>query len=126
MADELLPVLRDARIGPDAAAEYGDRFRYLRTYNARPRSQVVNNFGVMFADELDGLDVSNPNWAGPFESRFGWHLVLLSGRTDPRLPPLEEIRDKVLYDYRYDVMSAAVRDAEDELLEQYEVVVEVP
>lgn len=126
LAEALLPKLQDGNVSADATADYGDRFRYLRKYEARNRTQVINNFGQDFVDELDRLPVDHPAWSGPFASRLGWHLVLLSARTDSRLPALAEIRDKVLYDYRYEKMSAAVQDAEDELVKKYDVVVELP
>jgi parvulin-like peptidyl-prolyl isomerase len=109
----------------DATRQLGDRFRFLRNYEARNRSQVVNNFGEGFADELDQIEIDAAAWAGPFASRFGWHLVRLQDRTEPRVPPLDEIYAQVVNDYQYEIQIRGAQRAEDELMEKYEVAVEL-
>ncbi len=125
-ATTLLAELRDRDVAPDDAAGYGDAFPYLNRYRAAFESQIVREFGQNFVDQLDRLDPGESAWSGPFASELGWHLVALTERIDSRLPPLDEIRDEVVDDYRSDAVLAAVREAASELVESYEVSIDTP
>jgi parvulin-like peptidyl-prolyl isomerase len=38
-------------------------------------------------------------WAGPFQSGYGWHLVYVTDKKAPQLPSFDEVRAKVHDDY---------------------------
>jgi hypothetical protein len=38
-------------------------------------------------------------WAGPYRSGYGWHVVYITGYQAPRLPALSEVHERVLADY---------------------------
>ena len=60
------------------------------------------------------IDLPLDAWAGPVQSGYGAHLVRLTDRKEPRMAPLESIRDQVLADWRRDqtvVRTAAQFDA---------------
>lgn len=103
------------------AARYGDRFPFLQNYVERTRSFVANNFGDAFVAELDKLEPSSSAWYGPVESRHGFHLVMLTDRTETSLPAFAEIRDRVLDDYRYEALTRNRDAAEKEVVEGYEL-----
>lgn len=126
MAAGLLSHLRQNGVGVEDVVAQGDGFRYLRTYRARSRTQVVNNFGQEFVDDLDALSTQDPAWEGPFKSRYGWHLVYLSERTASVQPELSEIYQQVVDDYRYQRLAMALQIVQDELVQQYEVIVDLP
>jgi hypothetical protein len=108
-------------IAPADAAQYGDRFPFPQNYVERARDFVVNNFSADFVVELDKLQPSASQWRGPLESRYGIHLVMLVDRTEPVLPGLAEIRERVLDDYRYQVLVSDREAAEQEVVDGYEV-----
>ena len=56
-----------------------------------PASEVAKQFGEKFAAKLSEL--SRGHWQGPVESGYGVHLVLVSERTEGRVPALAEVRD---------------------------------
>jgi hypothetical protein len=39
-------------------------------------------------------------WSGPFRSGYGWHLVYVTHRLPPDVPPFEQIQEQVRADYR--------------------------
>lgn len=126
MAAELLASLGGMDVGFEEASRFGDRFRYLQTYVDRARTQLLINFGPDFVARVDELEPGDPAWHGPYASRLGWHLVLLAARSESRVPPLSEIRDRVRDDFRYDTFAEARARAESEIVDRYEVRMELP
>ena len=91
-AAQLLVQLNQAGRKADAAA-LGDSFLLEHHFAAVPASEVAKQFGEEFASKLHGLTPGQ--WQGPVESGYGVHLVLISERTEGRLPLLAEVRDAV-------------------------------
>ena len=91
-AAQLLVQLNQAGRKADAAA-LGDSFLLEHHFAAVPASEVAKQFGEEFASKLLGLTPGQ--WQGPVESGYGVHLVLISERTEGRLPLLAEVRDAV-------------------------------
>ena len=71
----------------------GDPFLLPETFGLTPISQVAAQFGEVFARELAATPPGN--WAGPLESAYGLHVVLVTGTEPSRVPPFEEVRDAV-------------------------------
>jgi hypothetical protein len=113
------PQLTAARFND--ASTFGDRYPFLQNYVERTRDFVVNNFTPEFVDALDGITPSNETWYGPFESRYGWHLVMLRQRSEPYIPGLDSIRDRVMDDWRYEAVLESRRGAEQQVIDQYDV-----
>src|SRR6056300_486106 len=121
---DALSLLNSANIGDIAfndASQYGDRYPFLQNYVERTRDFVVNNFTEDFVARLDTLAPSDQDWAGPFESRYGFHLVMLRSKTDPYIPAFEEIRERVLDDWRFESVLQKRREAEQQVIDAYEV-----
>ena len=121
---DALSLLNSANIGDIAfndASQYGDRYPFLQNYVERTRDFVVNNFTEDFVARLDTLAPSDQDWAGPFESRYGFHLVMLRSKTDPYIPAFEEIRERVLDDWRFESVLQNRREAEQQVIDAYEV-----
>jgi hypothetical protein len=55
-------------------------------------------FGAGFFDELTQLQTDV--WAGPVESGYGVHLVRIVDGVPARVPPLDEVRDAILRDWK--------------------------
>lgn len=84
------------------------------------RAPVIDRtFGQGFAEQIAGLP--SDVWAGPVESAYGQHLVRVTGRSDAKMPALEDIRDQVEADWRA-VRARETQDAFAEaLLTRYSV-----
>jgi hypothetical protein len=67
-------------------------------YEAAAEADVARLFGREFPKKLSELPVGR--WSGPVESGYGLHLVLVRQRTAGRLPPLQEVRDAVVSEWR--------------------------
>ena len=123
-AVELLQQLRENNVTFLGASEYGDTFPYLQNYVRRSRDFIRNNFNDAFADWLDTLTPDDSSWAGPVETDFGFHLVLLSNRNPAMLPDFSDMRERILDDYQIEQQYLSRRAAEDNLIEKYELRVE--
>lgn len=108
----------------EQSSQHGDRYPFLQNYVERTRDFVGNNFSADFVAQLDAL-APGENWQGPFASRYGWHLVMLRARTEPLTPPLADIRDRVVDDYRYDLLVQSREDAEARVIAEYPVSVQL-
>lgn len=81
-------------------------------------------FGLGFSGQVAELEAGH--WSNPLASDKGLFLVHIDERVPGRLPELAEIRDTVEREWA-DKRTAATREAfNEELLSQYEVVVEWP
>lgn len=111
----------DGRVDP---AKLGDPFLMPREYRSVPESEVAKLFGRAFASRL--LELEPGRWAGPVESGYGVHLVLVRERTERRLPQLAEVRETV----RREWFAGRRREANEAfyryLREKYTVIVEEP
>jgi len=94
------------------------------TFDNQSDHQLARLFGGDFAQALASVETGS--WRGPIASGYGLHLVYLTDRTEPRLPPLAEIRDTV----RYELLAARRREANQAfyktLRDRYTVVVDRP
>ena len=90
-------LLRRVRGGDgDGWRQLGDPFVLLREYADRTDQEIAELFGGRFAATLPALAAGS--WQGPIESAHGVHLIHVIGRTAPRLPAVDEVRDRVAED----------------------------
>ena len=120
-AEALLPQLNEMHAGFNDATRYGDRPLYLRNYVERTRDYVVGHLGEGLVAALDDAVPSERDWIGPFESPYGWHLVMLTERKGARLPPLAEIEPRVRDDYARVALDRARANAIEQLVAGYAV-----
>ena len=107
-----------------APAEVGDRTPLRDSYDDAPREQVAVLFGDDLANAL--FSAAPGEWTGPFRSDFGLHAVRLRSRSEPRLPPYDEIAARVAEEYGAQRRRQANEEAYEELRARYDVVIELP
>jgi PPIC-type PPIASE domain len=95
-AERLLALLND-KAGSDLQS-LGDSLPLPNEYEAAAEADVARAFGRAFPKKLSALPIGR--WSGPVESGYGLHLVLIRKRTAGRAPPLNEVRDAVLSEWR--------------------------
>ncbi len=96
-ATDAVALLDAAREGADGSwRNLGDPFMLLREYADRSDQEIAEFFGGSFASVLSGLALGE--WEGPVPSAHGMHLVLVLGRTEPRTPHVDEVRERVAND----------------------------
>jgi hypothetical protein len=118
-AGRLLARLRQGEADP---ASVGDGVMLEREFDELPADAVAHQFGEHFAAELERVPVGR--WHGPVSSAYGAHLVLVVGRTEGRVPAVEQVRDAA----RREWMSARRLEAREQyyqtLLRRYTVTIE--
>ncbi|MDJ0928188.1 MAG: peptidylprolyl isomerase [Gammaproteobacteria bacterium] len=116
-------VLQEMRAaGTTDSRDRGDRFLMQLEYRRVSEQDVATLFGSRFAAEL--FANAEDGWTGPIESGFGLHLVRITDREASRIPPLADVRERVLQEYQYAQKRAADEALVEGLKVQYEIIVE--
>ncbi len=103
------------------APRHGDRFPYFVNYVERNPEFVASHFGPAMAEHVFGLEPDDSAWHGPYESQYGFHLVMLSRKTSGRYPAFEEIADTVRRDTERELLSRKQDEAIQAIVDTYEV-----
>jgi hypothetical protein len=121
MAERLKTELNSRGAGFNDAPRFGDRFPFHENYVERTLDYVQSHFGGAFVTELAKIAPSEKHWSGPLHSMHGYHLVLLTSRTEARLPELSEIRSQVAEDWERDRTQHARTQGLKRLSSEYKV-----
>lgn len=127
---------RDAHKNPDSAietarallwegmpaSELGDRSLLLERYEAQSPEQLDHLFGDGFAKQLEELP--RGEWAGPIESAYGLHLVLLESVRDGRPARFEDVTKTVLRDWQTEEREKILEAQYDSYRSSYELRIE--
>jgi PPIC-type PPIASE domain len=118
-------VAKLAGVNPETdAAALGDHFLLGEEFRDLPRSDAGRTFGDRFAEGLFRLEQGR--WQGPVASSYGLHFVLVSGRTQGGVLPLDAVRPAVRREWanarRLEAEAALYRT----LRARYQIVVEEP
>lgn len=98
LAETKLAELNEDRVPFSGSTSHGDRFLYNVNYVERTEDFVGSHFGRPMAAALFELEPDDREWQGPLESTYGFHLVMLTKRTDGLYPTLEDIEETVRED----------------------------
>jgi len=119
-----LAELNRERVPFSGSLTRGDRPLFYQNYVERTRDFVVGHLGEGLAQALDQAEPSDSKWFGPLESPYGWHVILLTQRTEPRVPELAEIEDRVREDYRELALDQAKRRSIGEIMDEYDIIIQ--
>jgi len=114
--------LEAAALEPEDAIALGDVFPSGSQFNGKLAHQLASSFGQEFAKTAERCPEGQ--WSDPIETPFGAHLLLVQRRSEPRAPPLSEIRGRVAAVYKSSRRQQRLVAAMEELADRYEVVVE--
>jgi hypothetical protein len=120
-ADVELAYLNDIDLPFHLASSRGEHFLYHRNYVNKNMDEVASHFGASFAASVFAIDQPQRNWLGPFQSEYGYHLVLLIGNKKGYVPPLRDIQAKVLDD----LSRIRVKEQLDRLYEEVRTTYEI-
>ncbi|WP_455366752.1 peptidylprolyl isomerase [Kaarinaea lacus] len=102
--------------------QFSDLFMFDYHFADITDFEITRIFGEQFTKAL--ADIKTGQWQGPVDSGYGIHLVKVEKRTEPSLPPVAEIRDKVKTEYIAELQRDANQKFYQSLRERYEIVVE--
>ena len=91
------------------------------TVSVMPADLVAREFGEEFAKRLESLPLNV--WHGPIASGMGAHLVRITNRQPAALPPLADIRPKVLREWENDRRERNRAEVYQSMLKNYTVVI---
>ncbi|MFN2375167.1 MAG: peptidyl-prolyl cis-trans isomerase [Candidatus Binatia bacterium] len=95
-AEEAL--LKSVGQGAEAqAALGGEPFLMGKRLVSQGPADLDKFFGPVFSKQV--LTLPAGSWQGPVESAYGWHLVFVEQRFDPKVPELAEVRGRVEKQY---------------------------
>ena len=117
----LLARLRSEGSAVDPAG-LGDRLLLGHRLTDHSETDIAALMGKDFATALSEIPMGR--WDGPLESAFGLHLVYVEARVPSKVPPLAEIRDRVLDEYRSERQREANEAVYQALRDRYEIVLE--
>lgn len=120
-AQTLLAELNDSQVDVARALRLGDRFLYNRHYVERTLDEVRSHFGASMAAALERANLDPDTWQGPMASEHGWHLVLMTGRRESRLPGFGEIEKSLRQDLEREKSERALESALSTIVSRYRV-----
>lgn len=100
----------------------GDSFMLPYDFVQKTSFEVERLFGAGFAEQLFSLDTNS--WQGPIASGYGFHLVRISEKTDPRMPELFSVIDKVRSDLMLERRQKMNKEIYEKFKERYEIFIE--
>ncbi len=103
----------------EAATALADPFLLQAQLPLWSQRRLGERLGPQFA--ATAFDLPLERWTGPVVSSYGEHAVYVHERIDPTLPPLEEVKDKVLAELHRQWEGEAMRDVLRELRGRVEV-----
>ena len=79
-------------------------------------------FGTAFTHQAFSFPINS--WQGPIASEYGIHLIYINSRTENRLPPLAEIRERVASEWRSTKQHEANEIFYQSLYQRYEIILD--
>jgi len=95
LAETKLAQLNSESVHFSESTRHGERFLYNVNYVERTADFIASHFGTPMATAVFELEPDSETWRGPFESSYGYHVVMLTRRTDGSYPELSEIEATV-------------------------------
>ena len=82
---------------------------------------IGSHFGDAMASEVFNLPVSDSQWQGPYQSPYGYHLVLATQQTPAITPELVDIKNRVAQDLLQQRQQQQMELAIEQMVDDYEV-----
>ncbi len=124
-AETVLAQLNEDQVPFEQAGQFGDRFFFLRNYVERSDRLVADHFGPEMAAQIFAADASSA-WTGPFQSKYGYHLVMMRSKQPVQILPLEAVASQVIVDMERDRLDAARLAAYQRTADNYTVILQAP
>lgn len=121
LAENELNLLNEKNVPFSDSVKHGDRFLYHLNYVERTPEFIESHFGDQMAEKIFSLEPSDKNWYGPYESPYGYHLVMLSDKKDEEIPAVEEVYDSIVQDLNYTLSNQAKEQSIRNIIDNYDV-----
>lgn len=121
LANEKLSELNRNKVSFTDSTGEGDRFLYHKNYVERTPDYVKSHFGADMAEELFRLEPSNTVWHGPYESPYGYHLVMLTSNKTGRYPEFKDVLERVQQDAEYEHNKRKNEEIIKDIIDSYDI-----
>lgn len=101
----------------------GDNLPFLYQFVNIDADELSLQLGSKFPEALQNLETEK--WMGPVPSGFGYHLVYITNKITPQLPPFESVIKTVLRDFEYDNQKEIDELIYQELKKQYQIEINI-
>ena len=108
------------------ASAFGDAFLLERTLRGAACRRRLRRSSASHFSAKNLAAIAPGQWHGPIESGYGAHLVFVSGRTEGRVPRLDEVREAVVREWDNARRQAANDTLYEGMLKRYTVTIEPP
>ena len=102
----------------------GDGFMLQTYFPQKDPSEIQKLFGSGFTESLVGL--SPGQWHGPVLSGYGTHVVYVSHVSEPPAPVFEDVRERVIEDWKTDKGEELNEAFYANLRDRYAIVIDWP
>jgi hypothetical protein len=109
-------------LSPTEARELSSPFLPGYRFTRQTPDQLARHFGATFVRNLQATEPRAQSWVGPIRSTYGLHYVWVSEVEAERDATLEEVRLQLVRDLESRAKLVALRDSQEALREQYEVI----
>jgi hypothetical protein len=103
------------------SVQHGDRFLYHVNYVERTYDFIQSHFGDEMAGKVFSLTPSNKDWYGPFQSQYGYHLVMISKKQEGRYSTFEDVKRQVEMDFHREEKRKRKEETIAKIIEGYDV-----
>ena len=121
LAQRQLSELNQQQIPFHQAMAHGERFLYHRNYVNKDADLIASHFGEALQQAVFGLNASESQWQGPYQSPYGVHLVLVTQHSPEYSPPLEEVKVRVAQDLHQQRRQEQLELAIKRMIEGYDI-----
>ena len=101
--------------------ETGLPFYSGNTFVSHPLQKIEDIFGGEFAEVIDTL--SEGQWAGPIQSAFGYHNVMITSIENSKVPAFDSVKNIVLADYLEANSDQAIKEFMEQIKSEYSVAI---
>ena len=91
------------------------------TFTSHSIQKIEDIFGGEFAKVIDALDEGG--WAGPIQSAFGYHNVMITNIENSEVPSFDSIKNIVLADYLEANSDQAIKEFMEQIKSEYSVAI---
>ena len=121
LAEQKLAELRRTKATFHDASKHGERFLYGMNYVERSELYVDSHFGSEMTKPLFTLEPKQGAWYGPFFSKHGAHLVMVTQKQAGRMPSLAEVYTRVAQEAQRAMTEERAKKATQNIVESYDI-----
>lgn len=121
LAEKQLLILNKQRIPFHQALGFGERFLYHRNYVQKEADLVASHFSEHLQKLVFSQTPSDTHWLGPYQSPYGYHLVLLTQNSPETTPAFDEVKERVTQDWQQQNLQEQLDAAIARMTESYTI-----